>query len=127
MADDHKQSLADILAHRQQPTGGLNALSTFLASGPYPVVGQWFQKKRLPLDGYTFTRCHFDECEFYVAKGNFYFDHCKLTGCSVLFDKDAFNIVQFYAIWMQEPWEKWQNLTPLIDENDLTYTFRRPS
>lgn len=127
MADDKnlKTSLSQLLADMNKGAQAANPLASFFAATPFPVVGQWYLKKRINLDGYTFTRCHFDKCELYVAKGNFFFDQCKLTSCTVLFDKDAYNAVQLFNIFTTESWSKWPALTPILNTADGTYTLRR--
>jgi hypothetical protein len=126
--DDKYRSLADVLYGKTPPPlSGLNPspFANFLAGGPVPVKGQWYHKKHVALDGYSFIQCHFDECDLYVAKGNFSFERVKLTSCRVIFDKEAYNVVQLLNIFGTEAWGKWPALTPTINPEDHTYTFKR--
>jgi hypothetical protein len=74
------------------------ALAGALSQQPPPIEGQWFNRKRVDLDGYTFIRCRFDNCEIYAARGSFVLKGCVFSDCTFLFAGDAARIVRLYHV-----------------------------
>jgi hypothetical protein len=64
----------------------------FLGS-PTAIEGRWYNNQEVPLDGFTFVRCRFDNCELIVSKGNFQLDHCWIQGGVIRFRNEACNVV----------------------------------
>jgi hypothetical protein len=78
----------------------IRQMNQLLADEP-PVVGQWFFKQQVPLDGRKFVRCHFEECTLEIETGAFSIQECKLTRCKYSFTTPALNVVKLlnYAHW----------------------------
>ena len=110
--------LASILAPSgvTPPDPYAGALGAFFSAHPVVITGRYFRKKSISLDGYNFSQCRFDECEFHVTKGNFSFDKCFFQGCNLSFSLDAGRTVQLYNIVATEAWEKgWTAVLPTMD------------
>ena len=92
-------------------------LTSLLGSYPFRVENKWYHQQVVSLDGYTFVKCRFDNCQIYTTKGTFTLDHCILSGCSVTFYGEAQKAVQLFnvsnpqklSIWAKQGLDATQN------------------
>jgi hypothetical protein len=63
-------------------SNALGNINEFLRTIPYAITGQWFYAQNIFLDGFSFTRCRFDGCNVYLARGMFVLDHCYFHNCT---------------------------------------------
>jgi len=64
-----------------------------------PVNGLWYFKKRVKLDGWHFTDCHFEGCTVVVAKGTFSLTRCKFSRCTLQFERPVWAVLQLQALF----------------------------
>lgn len=102
-----------------QPKPAVESLLSLLASYQFKVEGKWFYNQTVYLDGYTFSKCRFDNCRVITEKGTFRIENCAFFGCQLVFNAEAFNIIRLYNIGAEEAKQKWPWLCPTIN-NDGT-------
>jgi len=62
------------------------------------VKGQWFNGARLELDGYTFTRCRFDNCELGISTPQFRLVDCWVDpNCRIFYRGNTINVIQLFT------------------------------
>lgn len=65
------------------------------AERPLNVVeGKTFEKERIVLDGYRYSRCAFLNCEIAYSGGWYSLDGCKMSGCRLVFSHAAHRTLQ---------------------------------
>lgn len=95
----------------------ISTLIALLSSLPYKIEGQWYYRQQVYLDGYTFIRCRFDQCDLITSKGSFVIDHCFFAQCKFIYLDTAARIVRLYNILATEAQRYWPYLTPTSHED----------
>jgi hypothetical protein len=69
-----------------------------ILGNPFRVEGQWYNGQAVPLDGYTFVRCRFDNCNLITQKGSFAFEHCVIQGGFLFFNGESQKVVRLWNV-----------------------------
>lgn len=78
-----------------RPGSGQSFNSLF--PGNNVVNKQWFNGEDVPLDGWTFTNCRFDNCRLHVTSTTFLIDKCFIgEGTTIHYGGDVVKIIKLF-------------------------------
>ena len=61
------------------------------------IENLWYNKKTVPLDGYHFLHCRFDNCQLSLNTSNFEMTHCLIDASSVvLFGGEIVSVLKLF-------------------------------
>jgi hypothetical protein len=101
-------------------------LAQLLRSMPFPVEGKWFYNQEVQLDGYSFVKCRFENCTLKLSRGLFALDHCRLSGCSVIFSDEALAVARLWNTFLPN-WNQFHpTLRPTVHEDGTVSVDRTP-
>ena len=78
-------------------SNALGNINEFLRTIPYAITGQWFYAQNIFLDGFSFTRCRFDGCNVYLARGMFVLDHCYFHNCTFFYTDETLASIRLFV------------------------------
>ena len=103
-AQYNKKSPAE--APQTDNSASINSLARVLF--PPKLQGLYYRDQELWLDGYTFSRCRFDNCRLHISTAQFEIDHCVLdVSTVVIYHEPISRIIRLFL-------SRWDNLQPSL-------------
>lgn len=84
----------------------------------------WYNGKNVPLDGYSFVSCRFDNCNLHVASPNFEIRYCLIDRSStVYYHGESVKILKLFNALRDTSYGEAQYLLPEWHENGTISIF----
>jgi len=88
-----------------------NSLLRALATNKPLVESIFYHNRTIPIDGFTFRGCRFDNCILLVESNNFQLDHCIIDDrCVIHYGPHLVKIIQLFT--SRYPW--WAEQVPSL-------------
>jgi hypothetical protein len=108
-----------IFRNALNPMTATELLSSFSTpSGLMVAQNLWYNEKVIPLQGYSFQSCRFDNCVIMVGSGRFELINCRIgNDCRFHYSDEIKNILKLFLL--QKPWadQQFPGFTALQEPN----------
>lgn len=100
------------------PNPHRNALARALLGILPELKNVYYNGKTVPLDGYNFQYCRFDNCTLQISSTNFKLHHCIIDpSCQIQYGQSLVKVVQLFT--SRYPWlvEQVPSLAPTLHDD----------